>query len=97
MKTIRQIRYTILLVLLCCCSDDFLEHDPKGLIIDKNLANNEGIELLLIGAYGMLDGNMGWSILYTSGTNWLFSDVYSDDAYVGSSDFDDFENMETYN
>ena len=55
-----QIKIVIILsvfsFLFSTCSDDFLEVRPSGTLNKYTLANEEGIEALLIGAYSMLDG-----------------------------------------
>ena len=80
------------------CSEDFLEKIPPGAVTEKDLANIEGIESLLIAAYGNLDGFVGYGSYYSAGSNWVFGDVYADDAYKGASDWQeaDFSYIERY-
>jgi len=45
------------------CKEDFLNVTPKGTLDQFVLANEDGINALLIGAYSMLDGvssQFGW-------------------------------------
>jgi len=74
------------------CDKDFTEIAPKGSLNSQALANEEGVDLLLIGAYSMLDGfRLGLSQDYrSSGDNWWF-DVVSDDAHKGATNGDQNE------
>ena len=42
--------------ILVACSDDFTEIDPVGSLSDASLQNATGVDLLLTGAYSVLDG-----------------------------------------
>ncbi len=69
------------------CSDSFLDKKPQGALSEEVLANAKGVEALLIAAYAELDGWAGWSVgapWYSAGSNWVFGDVYADDAYKGT-------------
>src|SRR5690606_34615151 len=68
------------------CKEEFLKTVPQGQFSTVGLANAQGVEGLLIGAYAMidgygLDGQSGWN-----GTidNWVYGGVVSDDAYKGT-------------
>jgi starch-binding outer membrane protein, SusD/RagB family len=82
----------LLAVAVLSCDKDFTEVPPKGLLNDESLATVEGVDLLLIGAYSMLDGfRFGLSQDYrSSGDNWWF-DVVSDDAHKGADNGDQNE------
>jgi hypothetical protein len=57
------------------CKSDFLEVNPKGSLGEAVLANETGINNLLIGAYSMLDGvssSFGWE---AASTNWVYGDI----------------------
>jgi hypothetical protein len=73
------------MVLLYACKKSFLERAPLGTLDETTLANNAGVQGLLIGAYSTLNGfgNAGGGF-YSSATNWSFGGVASDDAYKGS-------------
>ena len=95
-------RYAIILSLFFIsygCSDDFTDINPKGVLSDATLANEQGVNLLLAGAYSVLDGvngrSGGWE---ATGDNWWF-DVLADDAHKGSTDGDqaNLYDMEVYN
>ena len=78
--------------LMVCCSDDFLEIKPNGVLQKEELANEEGLNKLLIGAYAILDGyledpnNTDNNLLpwQAAPSNWIYGNVVSDDAYKGS-------------
>ena len=90
-----------LLTLTVGCSDTFTDVDPIGSLNDAQLANAQGIDLLLTGTYSVLDGvrnngiGNGWG---RSADNWVM-DVASDDAHKGSTDGDqpDLYSLELYN
>ena len=67
------------------CSDSFLEKKPQGVLGADVLANQNGAELALIGAYSMLDGfNDGNNVWPAAPQNWLLGSVPTDDAYKGT-------------
>jgi starch-binding outer membrane protein, SusD/RagB family len=75
-----------MLMGLGACKKDFLEPQPFGRYLPEQVQNKKGIEGLLVGAYGMLDGQgiagaSGWMV---GATNWVYGDVVSDDAYKGT-------------
>ena len=77
---------SILMVVLNGCKKDFLDPRPFGRYTPEQLQNRQGIEGLLVGAYGMLDGQgisgaSGWMV---GATSWVYGDVVSDDAYKGT-------------
>jgi len=88
------------MVLLYACKKSFLERAPLGTLDETTLANNAGVQGLLIGAYSTLNGfgNAGGGF-YSSATNWAFGGVASDDAYKGSDAGDqgnELNSFETY-
>jgi len=62
---------------------DFLTDSaaPQGTLDELTLANRNGVEGTLIGAYRMLGGNNNWG---SAPSNWALASVPSDDAYKGS-------------
>jgi tetratricopeptide (TPR) repeat protein len=73
------------MVMLYACKKSFLEKAPLGTLNEGTLANNAGVQGLLIGAYSALNGaGVAGSGFYSSPTNWAFGGVASDDAYKGS-------------
>jgi hypothetical protein len=84
-KYLSIVTYTITF-LLTTCSEDFLKKVPQGVIFEEDLANEVGLQSLLIGAYAELDGfsdgiNGPWE---SAGSNWIYGDLYADDAHTGS-------------
>ena len=81
----------ILALVVSSCSKNFLDTKPLGVTTAKALINEKGAEILLTGAYSMIDGQgagNGWGGSYSwsaSVTNWVWGSVASDDAYKGSS------------
>jgi hypothetical protein len=76
-------------LLLFSCSEEFLDKAPQGALYYENLIDKKGIESLLIAAYGVLDGFSGWdsgSSAHSPGSNWVYGDVFADDAYKGGPD-----------
>lgn len=72
------------------CSDDFLDLAPLGVLSESNLTNAIGVNLVLTGAYSLLDGvqtNVGSAFPDWTGSadNWVYGSVPSDDAYKGSN------------
>ena len=68
------------------CKKEFLDPQPYGRYSPELIQSKKGIEGLLVGAYGLLDGSntpgaSGWM---TGVTNWVYGDVASDDAYKGT-------------
>jgi tetratricopeptide (TPR) repeat protein len=75
-------------LLTSSCSEDFLDKIPPGVVSDRSLADTEGIESLLISTYAELDGQYGGFPWNSAGSNWIWGDVYADDAYKGSEQND---------
>ncbi len=78
-----------LLVGVLACSEDFSETPAYGALSDASLQNAAGVDLLLIGAYSLLDGNSntGGSDYARAADGW-WTDVMSDDAHKGSTNSD---------
>ena len=89
-----------ILLGISSCGDEFSNTPAIGALSDEALANPQGVDLLLTGAYGMLDGwrnNNKGNQFAVSGDNW-WCDVIADDAHKGSTDGDQIElfQIETY-
>lgn len=74
------------LITFSACKKEFLDPNPFNLYQPEQLNNKKGVEGLLVGAYGMLDGQgiagaSGWMV---GATSWVYGDVVSDDAYKGT-------------
>jgi len=83
------------------CNDEFLEVPPQNSLNLVTLGNEQGINASLVSAYSMLDGwNADWGNgpWGGQGSNWLFGDVMSDDAYKGTEPTDgaQWEAMELF-
>ena len=73
-------------LLFFSCNNNFLNVAPPNVITVDALANKVGVQQLLVGAYHDLTGltvHSGW--WSTAGTNWIYGDVTSGDAYRGGS------------
>jgi len=87
------------LLLTNSCGDEFLGRTPKGQYSPATLQNASGVEGLLVGAYGALDGiPVQGSEWQGSMHAWVFGDIVSDDAYKGTDAGDQPEQtfLETY-
>ena len=89
-----------ILFVAVSCGDEFSDTPAIGALSDDALANPQGVDLLLTGAYGMLDGwrnNNKGNQFAVGGDNW-WCDVIADDAHKGSTDGDQIElfQIETY-
>lgn len=93
--------YILLFATVFSCSDDFTDLPAVGALSDEQIQNEQGVNVLLVGAYSALDGirnNLAGNGFAASGDNWWF-DVLSDDAHKGSTDGDqaDLFEVEVYN
>jgi hypothetical protein len=89
----------LLVLIVIACNKSFLNKPPLGTLNPSVLANEKGVQALLIGAYSCLDGEggngSGWG---SAASNWVYGSVCADDAYKGStpSDQGDILPLETY-
>lgn len=77
----------LLLGISYSCKKNFLNIPPVGSLNPSIMANQQGVEGLLIGAYATLDGypgngDGGWGGAIS---NWTFGSIAADDAYKGST------------
>jgi hypothetical protein len=71
------------------CKKSFLDKPPLGTLNPAILANEKGVQGLLIGAYSLVDGEGTAGDGFASGaSNWTYGGVASDDAYKGSDPSD---------
>lgn len=62
-----------------------LNQPPLGGLSESDLANKNGVEGLLIGAYSLLDGiGSPLSSQYSAASNWSYGSVCGSEAYTGS-------------
>lgn len=87
-------------ILLSSCGDDFLGKDPQGSIGGEAIANETGVELLVIGSYAALAARTdGYEPYQASPFNWTFGGIYGGDANKGSDPGDQatVNEIELYN
>lgn len=80
---------TALLTIIIACKKSFLDQQPLGVLSASVLANKQGVESLLIGAYSLLDGfggNGGGT--RSPASNWVVGSMAAGDAYKGSTPSD---------
>ena len=103
-KNIKKISGALLVGLVVfSCKKSFLERPPEASFNEATLANEKGVNAVLIGAYAALDGwaDNGWSNAAgnpwpTAASNWIWGSVTSDDATPGSQ-FNDQVGVERMN
>ncbi|CAL1517844.1 RagB/SusD family nutrient uptake outer membrane protein [Chitinophaga sp. MM2321] len=81
--------------LMSGCSKSFLEKPPQAALDEGQMTSKKGVNILLIGAYGALDGQdfvdgdmvnlSGGSGYAVSPDNWIYGSVCGGDAHKGSS------------
>jgi len=57
----KHIKYILLSLLICStfsCKKEFLTLQPQGELTEDQLTTQDGVEGLLVGAYGLLNGNV---------------------------------------
>ena len=93
--------FAIVLIGFNSCKKSFLEPAPYGRYSSEQLQSLKGLEGLLVGTYGFMDGAgtpgaSGWMV---GATNWVYGDVASDDAYKGTDagDQPQMTEIELYN
>ena len=85
--------FPVVLLLMLKCRKDFLIVEPNGDLNKYVLADKNGIETLLVGAYSMIDGvseqfSSGWE---TTQSNWFWGSVRGLEANKGSDAGDSWE------
>jgi hypothetical protein len=86
----KHIKYILLSFLICItfsCKKEFLNLQPQGELTESQLTTQDGVEGLLVGAYGLLNGNVNgtYGNYGAAPSQWLFGEVASDNAHKGSS------------
>ena len=78
------------LVLMMGCGKEFLNKVPQGQLYGDQPSSGEGIEALLIGAYGIINGNVSgtWGNYASAPSQWVFGEITSDNAHKGSEEID---------
>lgn len=93
MKTLRYSGIILLLTAasFTACNKSFLDRDPKGILTEEIVANRDGVNYLLLGAYAALDGQGNGAALgggnpwEAAPTNWVYGSVCGGDAHKGSN------------
>ncbi|MFH5832042.1 RagB/SusD family nutrient uptake outer membrane protein [Halalkalibaculum sp. DA3122] len=85
-KTPKILGLVILVGLIYAC-DSIIEVPAKGALSEDVLANQDGVETLLVGAYGALDGQQLNSERReaTDVSNWVYGSLAGGDAHKGES------------
>jgi starch-binding outer membrane protein, SusD/RagB family len=84
MKRLFYIIGCLVIILVTSCKKSFLDIPPQSVVTEDVLANKTGVNQLLVAAYHDLTGltvHSGW--WSTAGTNWIYGDITSGDAYRG--------------
>src|SRR5881394_2046784 len=77
--------FSLAIAALVACGKKFLDKPPLGTLNPAIMANEKGVQGLLIGAYSLVDGEGAAGDGFASGaSNWTYGGVASDDAYKGS-------------
>lgn len=86
MKNLFQIGIVAIWLIAGACGKGFLELSPQGQLTDEQVNNKKGVENLLTGAYGLLNGNVSgtWGNYAAAPSQWLFGSVAADGAHKGS-------------
>jgi starch-binding outer membrane protein, SusD/RagB family len=79
-----------LIALIIGCGKNFLDKPPIGVVPPTLLANYEGVQGILIGAYSDLtgEGTSQGGAWGSAPDNWVYASVCADDAYKGSTTSD---------
>lgn len=87
-------------LLFGSCGKDFLDKSPQGQLHEDQIISGEGVEALLLGAYGIMNGNVNgtWGNYGPAPSQWVFGELTSDNAHKGSdgSDQPALDLVETY-
>lgn len=86
MKSFSIARICFGMLVITSCSDDFLNVSPQSVVTEDVLATKAGVQQLLVGTYHDVTGltiKSGW--WSTTGTNWVYGDITSGDAYRGGT------------
>ena len=90
MKRIHNIILLACAVFLGSCGKGFLDKNPQGELVQEQIETPAGVEGMLTGAYGLVNGNVNgtWGNYASAPSQWLFGEVGSDDAHKGSNNGD---------
>lgn len=90
MRRIKYFVYATLVFSAFSCSKSFLERNPQAELTYPQIESKDGVEGLLIGAYGLLNGNIDgtWGNYASAPSQWLLGEVAADNAHKGSNNGD---------
>jgi len=75
--------------IIYACGKSFLDKPPLGSLARENVSTSAGVSGLLIGAYSLLDGEIGinneGNDYGSAGSNWVYGSMAADDSYKGST------------
>ncbi len=90
-KKLLYIFTTVTVLGISSCSNYLDEMKPQGALSVETLANEKGVQGLLIGAYGVIDGYLEHPFKYTrafpwhaAASNWMYGSVAAGDSHKGS-------------
>ena len=82
----------VILLIGFSCGRSFLEREARGVLNEDLVANKNGVEALLIGAYSLLDGFQNVPFIgdayKSAGSNWVYGSIAGGDAHKGSDPTD---------
>src|SRR5436190_4666129 len=79
----------LIAVMIGAACKKYLDKGPIGTLSPQVMANEKGVQGLLIGAYSLVDGEGAAGDGFASGaSNWILGGVTSDEAYKGSDPTD---------
>jgi hypothetical protein len=91
----------VFLILVSSCGEKWLKVRPEDSVDQYSLANADGVNALLVGAYSMLDGvseagYIGWE---AASSNWLYGSIRGLEANKGTDSGDSWagQPLKTYN
>lgn len=74
------------MLMISSCGKDFLEKNAQGELTEGEVSIKDGIEQVLLGAYGIMNGNSSgtWGNYASAPSQWVFGEMPSDNAHKGS-------------
>ncbi len=65
------------ILLVSSCGKEFLQKLPQGQLSQPQVANKDGVEAELLGAYGILNGNISgtWGNYASAPSQWVFGEM----------------------
>ena len=87
--------FCAIIMMFSSCGEDFLYRAPLGSVDKEVLKTAQGVDMLIITAYGTLTSAGGWG---STPFNWTFGSMYGGDANKGSDTGDQsvLNEMEAY-